>query len=84
MKIISHEKEYQKASEVIIGKLPEVKQTIVKLELDIRNNPIDEIIYILMCAEEKRTNENKIEQLLAEPRYELAFKRLKEFINKNQ
>ena len=84
MKIITHDKVYQDPSEVIIGNLPSLKNTKIQIELDIVNNPIDSIIYTLICAEAKNDSDSLTERICALPRYERAFTQLKEFIKEKR
>lgn len=82
MNILEHNKIYQNMNEVTIGNVPELVKTTIKIELDTKNNPIDNIIYLLMAAESKRISDNMLEQNLAESRFEYAFDKLKEFMKK--
>lgn len=82
MTILEHDKIYQNPNEVTIGNLPELVKTTIKFELDTKNNPVDNIIYVLMAAETKRTSDNKLEQYQAETRFEHALDKLKEFMKK--
>lgn len=82
MTILEHDKLYQNPNEVTIGNLPELVKTTIKFELDTKNNPVDNIIYVLMDAETKRTSDNKLEQYQAETRFEHALDKLKEFMKK--
>lgn len=82
MTILEHDKLYQNPNEVTIGNLPELVKTTIKFELDTKNNPVDNIIYVLMAAETKRTSDNKLEQYQAETRFEHALDKLKEFMKK--
>lgn len=82
MTILEHDNLYQNPNEVTIGNLPELVKTTIKFELDTKNNPVDNIIYVLMAAETKRTSDNKLEQYQAETRFEHALDKLKEFMKK--
>lgn len=82
MTILEHDQLYQNPNEVTIGNLPELVKTTIKFELDTKNNPVDNIIYVLMAAETKRTSNNKLEQYQAETRFEHALDKLKEFMKK--
>lgn len=82
MTILEHDNLYQNPNEVTIGNLPELVKTTIKFELDTKNNPVDNIIYVLMDAETKRTSDNKLEQYQAETRFEHALDKLKEFMKK--
>lgn len=81
MKILAHDKVYQTTTECVIGNLPELKTTKMTIELDTRNNQIDNIIYLLMCAEAKKEDSSALERSLAKPRYEKAFEQLQEFLS---
>ena len=82
MTILEHDELYQNPNEVTIGNLPELVKTTIKFELDTKNNPVDNIVYVLMAAETKRTSDNKLEQYQAETRFEHALDKLKEFMKK--
>ena len=82
MTILEHDKLYQNPNEVTIGNLPELVKTTIKFELDTKNNPVDNIIYVLMAAEAKRTSDNVFENALAETRFDYALDKLKEFMEK--
>lgn len=82
MIILEHDKVYQNPNETVIGNIPELTKTTIKFELDTKNNPIDNIIYVLMAAEAKRTSDNVFENALAETRFDYALDKLKEFMEK--
>ena len=68
MKMVHHQKDYEGI---------ELKDTIVHLSLDTRNNEIDNIIYYLICAQEKFNNS---ELLAFKGRIESASNKLYKFI----
>lgn len=79
MTIVQHDKVYANPAECESG-LPELKAIKMEIELD-TNNPIDNIIYILMCAEEKRTSDSFLEQNCAPARYQLAYEKLSKYVD---
>lgn len=68
MKMLHHQKDYEGI---------ELKDIIVHLSLDTRNNEIDNIIYYLICAQDKF---NSSELLAFKNRIESASNKLYKFI----
>lgn len=68
MKLIKHDKEYDEELNI--------KEITVSLNLD-TNNEIDNIIYYLICAQQKL---NEGEQISFEARIESAYEKLKKYI----
>ena len=80
MTIVQHDKVYANPAECSNGNLPELKAIKMEIELDTVNNQIDNIIYLLMCAEEKRTSDSFTEQLCAPARYHRALEKLTKYV----
>lgn len=71
MKTLKHDKIYDNNYEL--------KETIIQLSLDTKNNEIDNIIYYLICAQDK-LNENDI--MGYDARVEAAFEKLSKQLGK--
>ena len=59
--------------------LMEVKIESIKFDYE-KENPIDEIIYILICAEDKKTKESDYNRLQELSRLEYARRKLTDYI----
>lgn len=70
MKLLKHDKKYKDG---------ELEDTIVKLSLDTKNDKIDNIIYYLICSQDKLNNN---ETIGSEARLISAFEKLNEYIKK--
>lgn len=81
MTIVTHDKVYQNPSECNIGNIPALKATKMEIILDTVKNPIDNIIYLLMCAETKREGSSPLEQMCAPARYQRALEQLQEYVD---
>lgn len=78
MKTLKHDKIYNENNEI--------KETIVELSLDTKNNEIDNIIYYLICAQDKANEIHESEQMksaLARSRLDAAFYRLRDLYERN-
>lgn len=78
MKTLKHDKIYNENNEI--------KETIVELSLDTKNNEIDNIIYYLICAQDKANEITESEFLKSSrirSRLDAAFYRLRELYERN-
>lgn len=78
MKTLKHDKIYNEKNEI--------QETIVELSLDTKNNEIDNIIYYLICAQDK-ANDADISELMKNTqvysRLDAAFYRLRDLYERN-
>lgn len=78
MKTLKHDKIYNENNEI--------KETIVELSLDTKNNEIDNIIYYLICAQNK-ANKNDTSEVMKNAqirsRLDAAFYRLRDLYERN-
>lgn len=78
MKTLKHDKIYNEKNEI--------KETIVELSLDTKYNEIDNIIYYLICAQDKANEIQGAEHLkgaLVRSRLDAAFYRLRDLYERN-
>ena len=71
MKLLKHDKKYKDGV---------LEDTIVKLSLDTKKDKIDNIIYYLICSQDKLNNN---ETIGSEARLISAFEKLNEYIKKD-
>ena len=79
MKTLKHDKIYDENNEI--------KESIVELSLDTKNNEIDNIIYYLICAQDKLNENSKQSHMLnlaqAMSRLDAAFYKLRDLRDNN-